>query len=255
MSNDNSFDHTAEGKWEPFKLESFDSISGAAARRDTSSEFASEFSSKEGHKKGFEETPFTSSEEYGFNPEEIIEAAKRKAAAIEKEAYEKGFAQGEKDGLEMGTKKNEKVLENIDGILKSLIDVKGDIVKKHEEEILQLIDRVVKKVVETTVSINSGAVRETILNALMLAIDRSEITVRVSPEDFDYVKEIKPDFFEKIDGLKSITISSDSSINRGGCYVETRFGDIDARLEQQLDRISESIRKVFEENLGGTSKH
>ncbi len=254
MSNNNAFDHTAEGEWELFKLESFDSASEKPASRDLSSEFTSEFSSEDEHEKEFQMTSFVSSGENGFSPEKIVERAKRKAADIEKEAYEKGFAQGEKDGLEMGTKKNEKALENIDEILKNLIDAGRNIVKKHEEEILQLIDRIARKVVDSTVSINSGAVRETILKALMLAIDPSEITVRVSPDDFDYVKEIKPDFFENIDGLKSVTISSDSSINRGGCYVESRFGDIDARLEQQLDKISESIRKAFEEGLGGTSE-
>ncbi len=251
MSDNNSSNQTAEGKWESFKLESFDSVSKKNPARDLSNEFTSEFSSKNEHEMGFQTTSFIVD---GFSSKGIVETAKSKAAAIESDAYEKGFAQGEKDGLEMGTKKNEKDLENIHGILKDLIDEKINIVKKYEEEILQLIDLVARKVVETTVSINSGAVKETILKALMLAIDRSEITVRISPDDFDYVKEIKPDFFEKIDGLKSITITSDASVSHGGCYVETTFGDIDARLEKQLDKISESIRNVFKEGLSGTPK-
>jgi flagellar assembly protein FliH len=244
LSDNNSSNQTAERKWESFKLESFDSVSKKKAAKDLSSEFVSEFSSENGHKIEFQITPFSGGGEDGFGPAGIVDAAKRKAAAIENDAYEKGFAQGEKDGLEMGTKKNEKVFENIHGILKDLVDEKS----------LQLIDLVARKVVETTVSINSGAVKETVLKALMLAIDRSEITVRVSPDDFDYVKEIKPDFFEKIDGLKSITITSDASVSHGGCYVETKFGDIDARLEKQLDKISESILNVFKEGLGGTPK-
>lgn len=254
MSDNNSSNQTAERKWESFKLESFDSVSKKNAAKDLSSEFVSEFSSENGHEIEFQINSFIGGGEDGFSPAGIVDAAKRKAAAIENDAYEKGFAQGEKDGIEMGTKKNEKVFENIHGILKDLVDEKRNIVKKYEEEILQLIDLVARKVVETTVSINSGAVKETVLKALMLAIDRSEITVRVSPDDFDYVKEIKPDFFEKIDGLKSITITSDASVSHGGCYVETKFGDIDARLEKQLDKISESIRNVFKEGLGGIPK-
>jgi len=253
LSDNNSSNQTAEGKWETFKLESFDSGSKKNAAKGFSNEFTSEFSSDNEHEIGFQITSFSDGEG-GFSSEGIVGMAKRKAAAIENDAYEQGFAQGEKDGLEMGTKKNEKDLENIHGILKDLIDEKINIVKKYEEEILQLIDLIARKVVETTVSINSGAVKETILKSLMLAIDRSEITVRVSPDDFDYVKEIKPDFFEKIDGLKSITITSDASVSHGGCYVETTFGDIDARLEKQLDKISESIRNVFKEGLSGTPK-
>jgi flagellar assembly protein FliH len=244
-SNNSSVEHIAEGGWELFKLESFDPVSEMSSSRKLAGEFTSTFSSENKYEKGFYITPFGSDE---------IGEAKKNVASIESDAYEKGFVQGEKDGLEMGMKKNEKLIENINGILKELVDAKGRIVKEYEGEILQLIEHIARKVVEVTVSINPDAVRETILKTLRLAIDSSELTVRVSPDDFDYVKEIKPDFFEKINELKSITIISDSSIRRGGCYVETHFGNIDARLEKQLEKLSNSIRKAFEESLDGTSK-
>jgi flagellar assembly protein FliH len=245
-SSSSSVEHVEKAGWELLKLESFSSEYGIPSSKELAREFTSTFSGEDVCDKGFRTTSFGG---------DGIGEVKRKVAAIESDAYEKGFAQGEKDGLEMGIKKNEKVIENISGILKDFVDARGSIVKQYERELLQLIDRIARKVVETTVSINSGTVRETILRALRLAIDSSELTVRVSPDDFDYVKEIKPDFFEKINGLKSITIISDSSISRGGCYVETHFGDIDARLEKQLDTISDAIRKAFEESLSGTSKH
>jgi flagellar assembly protein FliH len=244
-SNSSSGEHIEKGGWESFKLEPFSSVSGIPSSRELAGEFTSTFSSKDKYQKGFRITPFGS---------DGTGEVKRKIAAIESEAYEKGFAQGEKDGLEMGIKKNEKVIENITEILKDLVDAQENIVKKYEGEFLELIDRIVRKVVETAVSINVGSVRETILKALKLAVDSSELTVRVSPDDFDYVKEIKPDFFEKINGLKSMTIISDSSISRGSCYVETHFGDIDARLEKQLDRISDAMRNAFEERLSETPK-
>ena len=244
-SNSSSSERVEKRGWELFKLESFGSVSGMPSPKELASEFTSTFSSQDRHQKGFRISPFGGDE----NGE-----IKRKIAAIESDAYEKGFAQGEKDGLEMGIKKNEKIIENINGILEELVDAKGNIIKKYEGEILRLIDCIARKVVETAVSINFGPVRETILKALRLAIDSSELTARVSPDDFDYVKEIKPDFFEKINGLKTMTIISDASISRGGCYVETHFGDIDARLEKQLDRISDAIRKAFEESLSELPK-
>jgi flagellar assembly protein FliH len=245
-SNSSSGEPIDKGGWEPFKLESFSSVSAIPSSRELAGEFTSTISSEDKYQKGFRVTTF------GSNGTGEI---KKKITAIESEAYEKGFAQGEKDGLEMGIKKNEKVIEDITGILKDLVSSKESIVKKYEDEFLELIDRIARKVVETSVSINVGSVRETILKALKLAVDSSELTVRVSPDDFDYVKEIKPDFIEKINGLKAMTIISDSSISRGSCYVETHFGDIDARLEKQLDRISDAIRNAFEERLSETSKH
>ena len=40
----------------------------------------------------------------------LLKQAKEKALFIEKESYERGFAQGEKDGLEMGGKRLEAIL-------------------------------------------------------------------------------------------------------------------------------------------------
>lgn len=250
MSDKNT--NLTKEKWELFKWESFDSVSGISASRSKPSEFSSVFSSKNWRKEEFQITTFGNSVKNGLSSGGTVETAKERAAAIESDAYEKGFSQGEKDGLEMGTKKNEKIVKNISNILRDITNAKRDVIKKYEEEILRLIDLIARKVVEAHVSIDSGAVRETILKALKLAVDRGALTMRINPDDFDYVKEIKPEFFEKVDGLQSITIVSDASISHGGCYIETHFGDIDARLEKQLDKIYESIRKTFEKGLSGT---
>ena len=50
--------------------------------------------------------------------EDILREAQEKASALEREAYEKGFAQGEKDGVELGQRKALKLLENIENLLK-----------------------------------------------------------------------------------------------------------------------------------------
>ncbi len=177
----------------------------------------------------------------------IIEEAKKKASLIESEAYEKGFAQGEKDGLEMGTKKLEKILDRIHGTLQDMLAYRQEFIKRYENEMLHLICAIAGKVVRGAVKLDNQVVRETILEAFSLAADRSEVTVRVNPEDVEYVKEVRPEFFDRINELKSITIESDPSITRGGCFMETAFGKVDARLETQLEKITKAVERAFEE--------
>lgn len=177
----------------------------------------------------------------------IIEKAKRRTSLIESEAYEKGFAQGEKDGFEMGSKKLEKILDRILGTLKDMLAYRQEFTKKHEKEMLHLILAIAEKVVRVAVRVDNQIVRETILEAFRLAADRSEVTVRVNPEEVEYVKEIRPAFFDRISELKSITVESDPSITRGGCFMETSFGNVDARLETQLQKITKVVEHAFEE--------
>jgi flagellar assembly protein FliH len=175
----------------------------------------------------------------------IVDRAKEKAALIEREAYEAGFAQGEKDGFEMGAKKLDKVLDRTEETLKGMVSYKGEFIKLYEKEILGLISHIAEKVVHGQVKIDHTVVRETIFEAFNLVVDRSEVRIKVSPEDVEYVKEIRPTFFDRIKDLKSITIESDPSVSPGGCLMETVFGEIDARLEGQLEKIAGAIEHTL----------
>jgi flagellar assembly protein FliH len=175
----------------------------------------------------------------------IIDEAKKKASLIESEAYEKGFAQGEKDGFEMGTKKVDKILDRIHGTLQDMVAYRQEFIKRYEKETLHLICAIAEKVVRGAVKVDNQIVREAILEAFSLAVDRSEVTVRVNPDEVEYVKEIRPEFFDRISELKSITIESDPSITPGGCFMETAFGSVDARLETQLEKITKAVERAF----------
>ena len=176
-----------------------------------------------------------------------IEETRKKASLIESEAYEKGFAQGEKDGFEMGTKKLEKILDRIHGTLQDMLAYRQEFMKRYENEMLDLICVIAGRIVRRAVTLDNQIVRETILEAFSLAADRSEVTVRVNPEEVEYVKEIRPEFFDRISELKSITIESDPSITRGGCFMETSFGKVDGRLETQLEKIGNAVEQAFGE--------
>ncbi len=175
----------------------------------------------------------------------IIEEAQKKATLIESEAYEKGFAQGEKDGFEMGAKKFEKILDRIHGTLEDMVGYGQEFIKKYEKEMLHLICAIAEKVVRGAAKVDNRIVRETILEAFSIGADRSEVTLRVNPEQVEYVKEIRPDFFDRIRELKSITIETDASISHGGCFMETAFGNVDARLESQLEKIADAVGQAF----------
>jgi flagellar assembly protein FliH len=184
------------------------------------------------------------------NAEKIVSAAKKKAADIEQEAYEKGFAQGEKDGAEMNIKKFDKNLENIQHILEEIITHKDEFQKNHEQAILDLVFRVASRVVHGRAAMDDAIVRENILHAFELAADKSEVTVKVSPENLEYINGLRPEFFERIKDLKSITIKEDPTITPGGCVLETAFGHVDGQLENQLEKITDSVKRAYAQQHG-----
>lgn len=165
----------------------------------------------------------------------------------EREAYEEGFAQGEKDGLELGEQKAKKLVENIARMLDEINRLKHDILKQHEKEILTVVFNIARKVVHNQIRVDEAVVRTTILEALNLASARQTLVLRINPEDFDLVERLKPDFFASFKDIKSLTINADPAVNRGGCLLESSRGEIDADIETQLEKIYESLEAAFEE--------
>ncbi len=225
-----------------FRLEPFDKP-GPASSLKTGEQTFEAFFADDGQKTAFRSMLFSETEK----AEDIIEEAKKRAVLIESEAYEKGFAQGEKDGFEVGTKKLDKILDRIEGTLGDMVSYRQRVVRLYEKEILHLISRIAEKVARTKVKIDSSLVRETIFEAFNFVIKGSEVTVRVNPEDIEYVKGIRPEFFDRISNLKSVVIVSDPSISQGGCFLETTFGNVDARLETQFDKIGKALEQAFDD--------
>ena len=47
----------------------------------------------------------------------------------------------------------------------------------------------------------------------------------------------KEEIFKEVNGVKNIAFEEDPGIQPGGVVVETLFGEVDARLEQQFQEI------------------
>jgi flagellar assembly protein FliH len=165
---------------------------------------------------------------------------------LEQEAYEKGFAQGEKDGFELGEKKALKIIDNIEKLFMEIASLKQDILRENEKEILDLIFAVVEKIVHHEVRQDDTAIKEAILNALDMAMEKSKVIFNVNPDDYDFVEKLRPDLFRQNNEIKSIVVTSDPAISSGGCFLETPRGNIDATIESKLEKIYQCLQETIQ---------
>jgi flagellar assembly protein FliH len=176
---------------------------------------------------------------------DILEEAQRKTAFLEREAYEKGFEQGEKDGLNLGHKKIARSVEQIERLLIEIDHLKEEILKQFEKEILSLVFSIAEKIIHRKIEEDDTIIHEAVLEAMHAVTEKSQIVIKVNPEDFENVEKIKPELFSTFKGLKSVVITPDLSVNKGGCLLETPYGDIDAGVEARLDKIHQSLNRAF----------
>ncbi len=54
-----------------------------------------------------------------------------------------------------------------------------------------------------------------------------------------------------VEGFEGVIFEGDESITNGGCFIETNFGDIDARIEKQLHAVEEAFKSELRKLNGG----
>ncbi|MFH1624719.1 MAG: FliH/SctL family protein [Pseudomonadota bacterium] len=178
----------------------------------------------------------------------LIREAKKKASDIEREAYEKAFDQGEKAGLEIGRKKAEPFIHSLHETLEGLNTLRQRIYERTEGELVRLTLATARSIIHREITGDKEVILDTIRAALKNVIGVGEIKIKINPFDIAFVREWKPKILSSIDGLKNITLEEDTSILQGGCIVETDFGDIDARIEKQIEEAEELLRSCLRDS-------
>ncbi len=157
------------------------------------------------------------------------------------EGYTEGFEKGEKEAEQRVNENAADMLSTLDAALNKVDSCYTSLVEQYESEIISLVCRIAEKVVLAKVEIEDDIVRETVLDALKTIPEPEDITLYVSSEDYEYIEMIRDDFFENIKSLKSVSVKSDDSVDRGGCRIETSKAGVETSPRAKLDRIFSAI--------------
>jgi flagellar assembly protein FliH len=191
----------------------------------------------------------------GFDPERVKEAFARKIRITEQEFYERGLSDGIRKGRELEKNETLQTLQAMSVIVKEMSALKKSTLENLEGEIVQLSLAVAEKVIHLEVTTNQEVIRGVLKEAIKNIGDRENMKIRVHPQDFQFMIEIKNDFLQSFDGIRNMTFAEDESIQRGGAIIETVCGEVDARLDQQYNEMKaamtgiERIRK-FSRRIG-----
>lgn len=166
----------------------------------------------------------------------------RTEAELRKKAYEEGFQKGYSEGLSQAKGRMEEALGRLEAILRELEDFRRRAFGRAEEEILELAIAVAKKVLRRELMSDRQWVLRTLKEAIEKVTEGDTVKIYLSPDDIDLVKEHQGELLEGVKGPRGVVLHADPGITPGGCFIETEFGHIDARLESQLEAIAQGLK-------------
>jgi flagellar assembly protein FliH len=152
---------------------------------------------------------------------------------VSDDCYRKGFT----EGVEFQKKEVLPVLEAISAMTGTIPLIRKDVIAKTEEQIVKLSLAIAEKVINQEVVTRKEVIIGVLKGVLKNVAETEGMRIRLNPQDFRYIMEVKKDFLQSVDGVRNVVFEEDVSIKRGGVVVETMFGEVDARLESQIKEI------------------
>lgn len=175
---------------------------------------------------------------------ELEAGAAARLEAATREAAKQGFDKGREEGYKEGRSEVERLVQRLHTVLERALDKRGEILEQAEAQVVELVLLLAKKVVKVISENQKSVVVQNVAQALRKLKTKSEVIVRVNLADLEMTTEHLKDLVEMAENAKRISVVEDTTVDRGGCVIETEFGEIDARIASQLHELEEKILEV-----------
>jgi flagellar assembly protein FliH len=160
-------------------------------------------------------------------------------ALVEKTAYENGFMQGEKSGLEIAEKNVEAIMKRYSDAILEISKLRSYLHIQVEHEVVKLAVEVAKKIVHREINADPDVIQTLVHVALSHVAEKSAVTIHLNPADYNHLLEQRAGLAQA--AACDIALLADKSIDRGGCLIQTTCGDIDARIEEKFREVEHAF--------------
>ncbi|TAH55857.1 MAG: flagellar assembly protein FliH [Treponema sp.] len=174
----------------------------------------------------------------------IIEDAKSRMEQEAKTGYNDGFAKGQEAGFKEGNLEAQRLTDRLHTIIERMMDKRQEILAETEQQIVDLVLLMTRKIVKVISENQKNIVVSNVVQALRKVKGRGDVIIRVNLADVAMTTQHIKDFLSTAENIKNISVVEDSTVDRGGCIIETDFGAIDARIASQLNEIEQKILEV-----------
>ncbi|MDL2184365.1 flagellar assembly protein FliH [Pseudomonas sp. ChxA] len=172
--------------------------------------------------------------------------------AIRQEAYNEGFAAGEKDGFRSTTLKVRQEAEealsvklaSLERLMGTLFDPIAEQDSQIEKAMVGLVEHIARQVIQRELVLDSSHIESVMREALkLLPLGVGNVRLYINPQDFEQVKALRERHEE------TWRIVEDASLQPGGCRVETEHSRIDATVETRISQIMAKLLDQVHEQV------
>lgn len=178
-------------------------------------------------------------EEARQRADDLLRDAMEQAAAVQHDAYREGREQGYRDGVAEARAELADALALVQTAAADAKGVRDRVLFGAEREVVELVLDIARSVIGEQAKIAPPLVLDTVERALARAGAQNVVRIRVHPEQREIVAA---SIDERRGDASSFAIVGDGTVEVGGCLIDTEAGQVDARLDVQLDEVARLLR-------------
>jgi flagellar assembly protein FliH len=175
----------------------------------------------------------------------IIKEAKSKAQHIERQAYEEGFLQGQKDGREVGERSLEQQVQQFQDLVNALVQEKEELYRQRELELVDLVLLISRKVVVRELKIQPEAIQEIVAAGFNLLSDSEDVKLHINPQDHELLQWAPQEAWPP-----GVEMVPDGTISPGGFLMKTATGEIDGTLKNRWALVAQLVQDMLQADDG-----
>ncbi|MCM2360662.1 flagellar assembly protein FliH [Pseudomonas sp. SR18] len=184
--------------------------------------------------------------------EEVQPLTLEELESIRQEAYNEGFAAGEKDGFRSATLKVRQEAEaalsvqlaSLERLMGVLFDPIAEQDSQIEKSMVGLVEHIARQVIQRELVLDSSHIESVMREALkLLPLGVGNVRLYINPQDFEQVKALRERHEE------TWRIVEDAALQPGGCRVETEHSRIDATVETRISQIMAKLLDQVHEQV------
>ena len=173
----------------------------------------------------------------------IEEGIAEKEKKVISEAREIGYKDGWDEGINKANGEVERLTERMHDMINGIINKRTSIFIEAEQQIISLVLSIARKVIKVLSENQKNVVINNVIHSLKKLSTRKNIAIRVNLADLELTTQYKEKFI-KIAETDNIKILEDTTVDKGGCIIETDFGTLDARISSQLHEIEDRVQEM-----------
>lgn len=171
---------------------------------------------------------------------------------IVKEEIQKSYDRGVQDGqiqakatFQTEIEKYQEWIRSIESVAENFQNEYKNELKKIQSMVIDISTMVAKHLIGTEVLYNSDIVIDQVRKTIASLEDDKIFKLHLHPSDVDILTKVHSTLLPDEYDSKSIIITADTSVDRGGCLLETSAGFIDARISSQLEALGRNLKNTY----------